>query len=215
MEKEYNEELVIDKQVFDLNMPLNRTSVYILIKNNPNIAENDIYEIMNKKFNYVAKDTKKIVSYLLKEGLLNLEVDSENVYHYRLSSKDKITPKKVERDSAKMEFIKQVIDYLNEKTDKRFSYKSAICKNHISARYDEGHTNIEEYKKVIDIKCLEWKNNATMEIYLRPQTLFGTKFEVYLNQKQASNYRYSASQPKAYSQKNSMVDEISKKQNEI
>lgn len=215
MEKEYNEDIIIDRQVFNLNMTLSRSVVYVLIKSNQGITEEEISSIMEMKFDVDKKDTKKIMNYLLKEGLLNLEVDSENNYHYRISSKDKIVSKKVEKDSAKMELIKQVIEYLNEKAEKRFSYKSNLCKSHISARYDEGHTNIEEYKKVIDLKCMEWKNNATMETYLRPQTLFGNKFEVYLNQKNVSNFNYHGNQPKAYSQKNSLIAEISKKQNEI
>lgn len=40
----------------------------------------------------------------------------------------------------------------------------------------------EDFKKVIDIKTKEWKNDKTMCKYLRPETLFGTKFEGYLNQ---------------------------------
>ena len=37
---------------------------------------------------------------------------------------------------------------------------------------------------VIDNKTKEWLNNKEMCQYLRPETLFGTKFESYLNQKQ-------------------------------
>ena len=28
---------------------------------------------------------------------------------------------------------------------------------------------------------MEWKDNNKMKVYLRPETLFGTKFESYLN----------------------------------
>ena len=34
---------------------------------------------------------------------------------------------------------------------------------------------------MIDKKCVEWMN-TDMQKYLRPETLFGTKFESYLNQ---------------------------------
>ncbi|WP_419790619.1 conserved phage C-terminal domain-containing protein [Staphylococcus chromogenes] len=77
-----------------------------------------------------------------------------------------------------------VIDYLNERTGKQ--YKSTTKKNQtvIRARIDEGFT-LEDFKKVIDNKVAEWKG-TDMEKYLRPETLFGTKFEGYLNQQQSN-----------------------------
>ena len=39
------------------------------------------------------------------------------------------------------------------------------------------------FKTVIDIKTKEWLHDATMSKYLRPETLFGTKFESYLNER--------------------------------
>ena len=40
---------------------------------------------------------------------------------------------------------------------------------------------VEDFKKVIDSKSKEWLN-TDFEKYLRPATLFGTKFENYLNE---------------------------------
>lgn len=75
---------------------------------------------------------------------------------------------------------KDVIDYLNQKTGKH--YKSTTKKNQtvIRARTDEGFT-LDDFKQVINNKVIEWKG-TDMEKYLRPETLFGTKFEGYLNQ---------------------------------
>nr|WP_269668127.1 conserved phage C-terminal domain-containing protein [Staphylococcus epidermidis] len=75
---------------------------------------------------------------------------------------------------------KDVIDYLNQKTGKH--YKSTTKKNQtvIRARTDEGFS-LDAFKRVIDNKVAEWKG-TNMEKYLRPETLFGTKFEGYLNQ---------------------------------
>ncbi|NHA37400.1 alpha/beta hydrolase [Staphylococcus schleiferi] len=74
----------------------------------------------------------------------------------------------------------EVIDYLNKQTGKQ--YKSTTKKNQtvIRARTDEGFT-LDDFKKAIDNKVSEWKG-TDMEKYLRPETLFGTKFEGYLNQ---------------------------------
>ncbi|APT17172.1 conserved phage C-terminal domain-containing protein [Staphylococcus epidermidis] len=75
---------------------------------------------------------------------------------------------------------RDVIDYLNQRTGK--NYKSTTKKNQtvIRARSDEGFS-LDDFKRVIDNKVAEWKGTK-MEKYLRPETLFGTKFEGYLNQ---------------------------------
>ena len=78
--------------------------------------------------------------------------------------------------------IKEIIDYLNIKTNKKYKYNTNNTIKHIKARLNEGYT-LEDFKKVIDTKVLEWLNDKKMNQYLRPDTLFGTKFESYLNQK--------------------------------
>lgn len=55
-------------------------------------------------------------------------------------------------------------------------------KDLIRARWKEGFT-LEDMKKVIDLKTTEWLHDSHWRNYLRPDTLFGTKFESYLNQK--------------------------------
>ncbi|MBS6157694.1 MAG: conserved phage C-terminal domain-containing protein, partial [Sutterella sp.] len=68
----------------------------------------------------------------------------------------------------------------------RYKASTASTRKHIKARLDEGFT-IDDFKMVIDKKCSEWLNNSKMEQYLRPETLFGTKFEGYLNAKNKVN----------------------------
>ena len=83
--------------------------------------------------------------------------------------------------SIDSETANQIIDYLNKVcgTKYRATTKSTVC--HIQARLKEGFV-LEEFKAVIDKKTAEWKG-TNYEKYLRPETLFGTKFESYLNQK--------------------------------
>lgn len=76
---------------------------------------------------------------------------------------------------------KEVIKYLNVKCSTKFRHTSKATQRTINARTKEGYT-LEDFKKVIDTKSTEWLETY-MEIYLRPETLFGTKFESYLNQK--------------------------------
>jgi uncharacterized phage protein (TIGR02220 family) len=76
---------------------------------------------------------------------------------------------------------KEAVDYLNEKAGTKYKYNSKNTTKHIKARLNDGYT-LEDFKSVIDKKCLEWLN-TDMEKYLCPDTLFGSKFEKYLNQK--------------------------------
>lgn len=78
--------------------------------------------------------------------------------------------------------FKEIVEYLNEQAGKKYKSSSDKTKKCIRARWNEGH-RLDEFKQVIDNKVSEWKG-SDMENYLRPETLFGTKFEGYLNQKQ-------------------------------
>lgn len=76
--------------------------------------------------------------------------------------------------------IKQVITYLNGKTEKHFRPTNKATKRTINARLNEGYT-LEDFQKVIDIKVAEW-TGTEYEKYLNPETLFGNKMDKYLNQ---------------------------------
>ncbi|MDM0785208.1 conserved phage C-terminal domain-containing protein [Clostridium perfringens] len=74
----------------------------------------------------------------------------------------------------------RIIEYLNSKTGKAYKSTTKKTQSLIKSRLDEGF-NEEEFFKVIDNKVAEWKGTE-YEKYLRPETLFGNKFEGYLNQ---------------------------------
>lgn len=75
----------------------------------------------------------------------------------------------------------KIINYLNQKTGAHYRDNSKATQRLIKARWNEGFKP-EDFKKVIDVKTYEWLNDANMCKYLRPETLFGTKFEGYLNE---------------------------------
>jgi len=75
----------------------------------------------------------------------------------------------------------QVVDYLNLKSGKDFKVKSKGTQRHIDARVNEGFV-YEDFAMVIDHKVIQWKDDAKMSEYLRPETLFGPKFESYLQE---------------------------------
>lgn len=74
-----------------------------------------------------------------------------------------------------------IINYLNTRCNTRYKYNTQTTKRHIHARIAEGYTESDFYT-VIDKKADEWLGTER-EKYLRPETLFGSKFESYLNQK--------------------------------
>lgn len=89
---------------------------------------------------------------------------------------------KEKKDQIVKDFSKEVISYMNEKCKTKYRGNSEYVMRKISARMKEGYTNIDDYKKVIDKKSGQWLGTE-YEKYLRPDTLFGSKFEIYLNQK--------------------------------
>ncbi|MBF7115200.1 conserved phage C-terminal domain-containing protein [Pediococcus pentosaceus] len=76
--------------------------------------------------------------------------------------------------------FKEIISYLNEKAGTKYRASGSKTQRLIKARFNDGFNN-EDFKKVINIKVAEW-SGTDMAKYLRPETLFGTKFESYLNQ---------------------------------
>lgn len=72
---------------------------------------------------------------------------------------------------------------MNEKTGKSYKHNTEKTQRLIRARLNEGF-DLEDFKKVIDTKTDAWLG-TDMEKYLRPETLFGTKFEAYLNESPA------------------------------
>lgn len=75
---------------------------------------------------------------------------------------------------------KEIIDHLNLRLNSKYQYTTKKTQQSIHARWMEGY-RLEDFKVVIDKKVHEWIG-TDMETYLRPETLFGTKFESYLNQ---------------------------------
>lgn len=76
---------------------------------------------------------------------------------------------------------KNIIDYLNQRAGTKYRHTSAKTQTAIRARLTEGFTE-DDFRTVIDKKCDGWIGTE-WEKFLRPETLFGTKFESYLNEK--------------------------------
>lgn len=79
-----------------------------------------------------------------------------------------------------IDLIKYIVEYLNQTCGTKYRYSTVNTQKHIRARLNDKYV-FDDFKTVIDKKAKEWKGTS-MEKFLRPDTLFGTKFESYLNQ---------------------------------
>ena len=103
------------------------------------------------------------------------DLDNNNVTTNQQQSNN--TTKKKEKDNN---IYSLVIDYLNSKANTKFRASTKNTQSYINARVREGY-KLEDFIIVIDTKCSNWLGTE-WERYLRPATLFGTKFENYLNE---------------------------------
>lgn len=131
-------------------------------------SENNVIDYSIQKPNCEKPDMEK-----LNQGFADVLIikDSNNTEYNKkeLSNKENIKE------------IEEIVNHLNEKAGTKYKSSSKNTTKHIKARINDGYT-LEDFKTVIDKKCSEWLN-TDMEKYLCPDTLFGSKFEKYLNQK--------------------------------
>ena len=100
---------------------------------------------------------------------------------------------------------REIIDYLNQKAGKSFKHSAAGNKKVIKARWNEGY-KLDQFKRVVDNKCQDWLNDEKMSQYLQPSTLFGNKFDQYLNQRKGNSNGAPQKSEEAL-----MMDELSRR----
>ena len=83
--------------------------------------------------------------------------------------------------SLLQETTKKVLKKLNELAGTDFKYWSKSTQAKIQARLNEGY-KLDDFMVVIEKKVIDWKDSE-MAKFLRPETLFGNKFEGYLNER--------------------------------
>lgn len=156
------------------------------------VSKGRISKMINKlvKMKYITseliykKGTKQIEKRVLKNNLTYSQKRLEGIVendHRGIVENDQDNNKD-KNNTLYINIYSPVIDYLNEKCGT--SYKSTTNKTQtlIRARQVEGF-ELEDFKKVIDNKAASWLNDPKMCKFLRPETLFGNKFEGYLNEK--------------------------------
>ena len=132
---------------------------------------------------YIRINEQQLASVLLNNG-------SENGAASFANSAELDTPKpqtnnnksKSNKNSNNKDIYIEIVEYLNSKAGTHYKASSKATQQHINARLAEGY-KVDDFKTVIDKKCSDWLGGE-WEQYLRPSTLFGSKFENYLNGRQ-------------------------------
>lgn len=123
-------------------------------------------------------------SYQLVDDDTNKDSNKELTKSQQRANKELTTNKNEKNEKNEKnnkEIINTIIWTLNKKTGKEFKTNSKKTITLIKARLKDGFT-IDDFQKVIETKTQNWLHDDKMSKYLRPETLFGTKFESYLNE---------------------------------
>lgn len=103
----------------------------------------------------------------------------DSTYIHNKDIQNKNTKENTNNKHLILSETEEILAFLNEKAHTAYRATTRKTQVLIEARLKEGFT-VEDFKKVISNKCTEWMGTE-WEKFLRPETLFGTKFENYLN----------------------------------
>ena len=135
----------------------------------------------------IIKETNIINNVLFNSYKVNFETIKNLIgYKETLQGYKETLPNNINNNINNINIYKDIINYLNITCNKNYKYNIDKTKKLIDARIKEGFTK-DDFKKVIDNKKSQWLNDEKMNQYLRPETLFGTKFESYLNTETSNN----------------------------
>lgn len=96
--------------------------------------------------------------------------------------------------------IRRIVECLNHVAGTNYKPTAVTTKKHINARLNEGFT-LDDFKIVIANRVRVWSNDDKMKQFIRPETLFGTKFESYLNNARIDTRVKKASSPVNFGEK--------------
>ena len=109
---------------------------------------------------------------------------TNNQPHYKNNKNNKNRRTQEEKKDIYSAERTEIINCLNDAIGSNYRPNTKKTKDLIHARLSEGFT-VEDFKTVIYRKTKQWQNDPKMVKFLRPETLFGNKFEGYLNERMA------------------------------
>jgi uncharacterized phage protein (TIGR02220 family) len=151
----------------------------------PDVAKSTYYRIIQygldvfpkyiKNYSLVKKRNEIIINFIDIEKVIPIK--SENII---INPKEKKPKQPQVKPKTNDDLILEIVNFLNECTGKSYKANSKLAIININARLKEGYTK-DDFIKVISVKSTKWLGTK-WEDYLTPNTLFGNKFESYLNE---------------------------------
>lgn len=135
-------------------------------------------DLLEAKPTYYQRKKQKTDICLTNDSIGKDSIGKDSTVEVSLVEENTYSPDKSEQHTIP---YKEICDYLNTRTNSNYRSTTKKTKDLIKARFNEGFT-LEDFKIVIDKKTIDWLKDKEMNKYLRPETLFGPKFESYLNQ---------------------------------
>jgi uncharacterized phage protein (TIGR02220 family) len=149
----------------------------------PNVSKSTYYRIIQygidvfpkyiNNYSLAKKRNELIINLIGNNYSADLQIEEKQV-------KEKKPRQPQVKPKSNDDLIVDIIDFLNECTGKSYKPTSKVATVNINARLKEGYTK-DDFLKVISIKSTKWLGTK-WEDYLTPNTLFGNKFESYLNE---------------------------------
>lgn len=159
-------------------------------------------EYFSRLYNLSERAITRLIGSLKNKGYIKVEIkndiDNKRTRQICLGGIDKNSVNPIDKNvqynntsisnntSINIIIVEQAIKYMNELAGTNFKPTSKKTQSLINARLKEGF-DIEDLKDVIYCKYHEWfknpvvfKNGVKSDTYYRPNTLFGTNFESYL-----------------------------------
>lgn len=129
---------------------------------------------------------KGLVEKISRSGKTNLYKaikpnNSEEVTKVEVAATDTTVSRPEKTEDKYKDVVENIVLYLNKKVNARYRSSNGTTYKLIVSKLKSGYT-YEDFIHVIDVKSSEWLNNPDFAKYLRPSTLFGNKFENYVNQ---------------------------------
>lgn len=155
--------------------------------NSPKVTKRVEDELKEVKFFPFVEKYAKTVDTIERNTVSIQYPNSMDIREKRKEKREKEKEKEKEKEIIPFQ---EIIRYLNQKAETNFRASSKKTQQLINARWNEKFV-VEDFKTVIDKKTAQWLSDEKMSAYLRPETLFGAKFESYLNEKGGtSNAQY-------------------------
>jgi uncharacterized phage protein (TIGR02220 family) len=167
-------------------LSINGSTIYMQIQklkveNQISIKSNNQYSLITI-CNYDSYQSREDDYITTKEQPTNKQTTNKaHQSSIRVTAREQLSNTYNKDNKANNEELMSVVTFLNEKTGKEFKANTKSTVRLVGARIVEGRT-VEELKSVIEQKAKQWLHDEKFNKFLRPQTLFGEKFESYLNE---------------------------------